>query len=384
MSCHIVQVVARLNIGGVAGQVLLAAERLTPPDFTCTVVCGRIGPNEGDMSYLAAQKGITPTLVPELGRALSPLRDPVALVKLWRLFRRIRPDIVHTHTAKAGFLGRLAARMAGVPAVVHTFHGHVFHGYFSPAQTRLFIALERLGARLSDRIVTLTPQLKDEIANAYRIAPAEKFAIIPLGLELAPFSQPPGPSGALRAELGLPRDVPLVGAVGRLVPVKALDLLLRAAARLQGVHVVLVGDGPCRPDLEAEAAALGIAERVHFTGWRRDLPAIYSDLHVLALPSRNEGMPVSIIEAQAARVPVVAAAVGGVPDLITPGETGLLFPSGDTVALSEAIRRLVQSPALAAYLAGNAHAAALARFDPARLANDLAALYRELMEAREA
>lgn len=383
----IVQIVARLNVGGVAVQVLLADEQFRARGHESIVVCGRVGPDEADMRYLADEKGSVPHIIPELGRALSPLRDLITLVKLWQLLRRERPDVVHTHTAKAGFVGRLAARMAGVPVVVHTFHGHVFRGYFGPTKTRLFIVLERFSARLSDRVITLTAGLKQELVE-YGIAPPDRFAVIPLGLELEALASTPGRSGVLRQALGLDDVTLLVGAVGRLVPVKHIDLLLDAAscidmqAMRNPLHIVLVGDGECRPALEAQARALGIAGRVHFVGWRdtRALPDIYSDLDALVMSSYNEGMPVSIIEAMAAGVPVVATAVGGVPDLITGGETGLLVPPDDAPALAAALTHLLTAPALAQRLADNARRDALARFSPARLADDLTGLYTTLLE----
>jgi glycosyltransferase involved in cell wall biosynthesis len=374
----IVQVIARLNIGGAAVQVILPSGLLGPPRFETMLVCGQVGPAEGDMGYLAEQKGVTPVVIPELGRELSPLRDSVTLLKLWRLLRRERPDVVHTHTAKAGFVGRVAARLAGVPVVVHTFHGHVFYGYFGPAKARLFIALERFCARLSNRLVAPGEDLKRELVG-YRIAPAEKIAVVPYGLDLQPLANAPRRTGALRRELGLSDDARLVGVVGRLVPVKNLRLLLGAGARLKGAHFAIVGDGECRPDLEARAAALGLRDRVHFLSWRRDLPAIYSDLDALAISSRNEGTPVSIIEAMAAGVPVVSTAVGGVPDLIEDGRTGLLVPPEDAPALADALDRLLRDQDFAHTLAETARPLALERFGVERLADDLAALYVELL-----
>lgn len=377
---RVMRVIARLNVGGPAVHVILLAERLGPPRFASTLVCGQIGPHEGDMSYLARARGVQPVVIPQLGRELSPLRDTITLWRLWRLMRAARPHVVHTHTAKAGFVGRVAARLAGVPAVVHTFHGHVFHGYFSPAKTRLFIALERFCARLSSRVLTVSERLKDELV-AYGIAPAEKISVVPLGLDLAPFAETPRGAGQLRRELGLSRDAPLVGIVGRLAPIKNHRLFLEAAAQIEpGAHVAIVGDGELRADLEAQAAALGLADRAHFLGWRRDLPAIYSDLDALVIASDNEGTPVSLIEAMAAGAPVVSTAVGGAPDLIDDGRTGLLVPPGDAPTLAAAINRLLHDPAGARSLAEAARPLALARFGIDRLAADLSALYADLLQ----
>ncbi|MBN1203279.1 MAG: glycosyltransferase [Anaerolineae bacterium] len=380
---RVMRIIARLNVGGPAIHVVLLTERLSPPDFESRLVCGHIGPHEGDMAYLADQRGITPVYIVELGRALSPVRDVITLVKLWRQMRRFRPDVVHTHTAKAGFVGRLAAWLAGVPVRVHTFHGHVFHGYFSPAKTRLFLLLERLTARLTDRLITISPALKDELAQTYRIAPADKFAVVPLGLELQPFADTPRHQGSFRARFNIPSDAPLVGIVGRIVPVKNHELFLAMAERVRravpNAHFVIVGDGERRAEIEAQVDALRLRDAVTFTGWQHDLKPVYSDLDTLVITSHNEGTPVSVIEALAAGVPVVSTAVGGVPDLLRGGEFGRLVLPNDADALAEAVIAALASPG---DQQRSIQAAILAEYDISRLAGDLAALYRDLLSAK--
>jgi len=380
---RVMRIIARLNIGGPAVHVVLLTDRLRPPDFESTLVCGQIGAHEGDMAYLVQERGITPVYVPELGRELSPLRDLLTLFKLWRLMRRLRPDVVHTHTAKAGFVGRIAAWLARVPVRVHTFHGHVLHGYFGPAKTRVFLWLERLSARLSDRLITISPALRDELAERYGVAPAAKFSVVPLGLELDGLAQSARHAGAFRAEYNLPEDAPLIGIVGRIVPIKNHTLFLAMAARVRrarpAAHFVIVGDGEGRAAVEDQVDALGLRDAVTFTGWQRDLAPIYSDLDVLVISSDNEGTPVSIIEALAAGVPVVSTAVGGVPDLLRQGEFGRLAPANDPDALAGAVLAALDDPA------GGQDAirqAVVAAYDAGRLARDLAALYRELLAAR--
>lgn len=379
---RVMRIIARLNVGGPALHVTLLTERLGPPEFESTLVCGRIGLGEGDMAYLAAERGIAPVMIPELGRELHPLRDVVTLLKLWRLMRRLKPDVVHTHTAKAGFVGRWAAWLARVPVRVHTFHGHVFHGYFSPARTRLFLALERLTARLTDRLITISPALRDELANVYRVAPAEKFAVIPLGLELAPFATAPRRQGTLRAAHLIPPGAPLIGIVGRIVPIKNHALFLRMAARVlqaqPDAYFVVVGDGEDRAAIEALADRLGLRKRVIFTGWVQDLVPVFSDLDLLVLSSDNEGTPTAIMQALAAGVPVVATAVGGVPDLLRGGAWGRLVPPGDADGLAEAVLSALRDSALDPAI----REAVLAEYDAARLADSLAALYRTLLAAK--
>ena len=381
---RVMRIIARLNVGGPALHVALLTERLAPPDFESLLVCGHVGAHEGDMAYLLDARGITPRYIPQLGRELSPWRDLVTLFKLWRLMRRWQPDVVHTHTAKAGFVGRVAAWLAGVPVRVHTFHGHVFRGYFGPLKTRLFLTLERLTARLSGRLITISPQLRDELAHTYRIAPPEKFAVIPLGMELRPYLETPRGGGHFRARYGIPPSAPLIGIVGRLVPIKNHALFLAMAARvrerLPEAHFVIVGDGELRAALEAQTAALGLADVVTFTGFLRDLRPVYSDLDVLVISSDNEGTPVSIIEALAAGVPVAATAVGGVPDLLRGGERGRLAPAGDVDALRAAVlaayreRAPVRQDALRHEIA--------AQYGAERLARDMAALYRQLLREK--
>lgn len=380
---RVMRIIARLNIGGPALQVILLADRMRPPDFTTTVVSGHVGPHEGDMSYLADACGVTPIYIPELGRELSPLRDLITLFKLWRLMRRLRPDVVHTHTAKAGFVGRLAAWLARVPVRVHTFHGHVFHSYFGPRKTAFFLALERLTARLTDRLITISPALKDELATVYRIAPAEKIAVVPLGLDLSTYLSTPRQQGEFRAQYGLPADAPLVGIVGRLVPIKNHALFLQAAQRVRRVlpdaRFAIIGDGELREALVAQAKALGLAEAVTFTGFLRNLCPAYSDLDLLVISSDNEGTPVSIIEALAAGVPVVATAVGGVPDLLDGGGFGALVPPGNADALATAIIATLQTPPDDAQKRRQQVAD---QFGIDRLVDDLSALYRDLVASK--
>ncbi|NDJ78480.1 MAG: glycosyltransferase family 4 protein [Chloroflexi bacterium] len=377
---RVLRIIARLNVGGPAIHVTLLTDGLRPPDFESTLVCGNIGPQEGDMAYLAEERGIQPVIIPELGRALSPLRDLVTLVKLWRLMRRQQPDIVHTHTAKAGFVGRVAAWLARVPVRVHTFHGHVLHGYFNPAKTRLFLALERLTARLSDRLITISPALADELATEYRVAPRDKFEVVPLGLELTPYAETPRHGGDFRARFNIPPEAKLVGSVGRIVPIKNHNLFLQMAQRVRDVfpnaHFVIVGDGESRAATEATVDALGLREAVTFTGFLRDLRSVYSDLDLLVISSDNEGTPTSVIQALAAGVPVVSTAVGGVPDLLRGGEYGRLAAPRNPAALAEAI-----IAALEDYHTDQAaiQAAMLAQYDAARLVNDMATLYRKLL-----
>lgn len=337
----ILHVMARLNIGGTTPYViqLIAAQREQGHDSH--LICGQVGPEEGDMGYVADQYGIQVTILPSLGREISMRRDLQTLWALWRIMRRQHPDVVHTHTAKAGFVGRVAAWLARVPVIVHTFHGHVFSGYFSPAKTRVYLWLERLCALLSQRIIALSVAQQQELSERYRVAPAAKFAIVPLGFDLAPFAADTPDEGTFRNQHGIPLDAPLIGIVGRLVPVKNHEMFLRAAMlalkQRPESHFVIVGDGEQRGALTAHAEALGLRSCVHFAGWITDLAPVYRALDVAVCSSLNEGLPVNLIEAMAAGVPVVATPVGGVPDLLDAGRLGRIVPLNDDAAMATAI-----------------------------------------------
>lgn len=376
---RILNIISRLNVGGPAVYVALLTEKLGPPDYESTLICGTIDAHEGDMSYYAEQHGVTPVVIPELGRSLHPVRDLLTLWKVYRLIQEVKPDVVHTHTAKAGFVGRLAARMAGVPVILHTFHGHVFHGYFGPMMNRVFITLEQLTARMSDTIITLTEGLRRELSEEYHIARKGKITVLPLGLDLDSFTQKPRHGGTFRATWKIPPDVPLIGIVGRLAVVKNHTLFLQAAVKvkqeLPNAYFMIVGDGETRAETEALVDTLGLRESVIFTGWQRDLPPIYSDLDVLVISSTSEGTPVSVIEAMAEGCPVVATEVGGVPDLLDHGKLGKLVRSGDVEALCGAIVQTIQSPPDMR----EAQALMIDRYGIDRLIKDLAGLYRGLL-----
>jgi len=390
---RITRVIARLNIGGPAVHIANLMAGLDPGRFESHLIFGQIGPGEGDMGYLepfvtARQKSLAPpTMIPELGRSLSPVRDLRTMAKLVPILRRQRPHIVETHTAKAGFVGRLAARLAGVPIVLHVFHGHVFYGYFGAVQTRTFIHIERILARLTDRVITISPTQCHDIAHVYHIAPPHKVLVVPLGLDLGPLvAARQNDDGRFRRVLGIPADAPLVGYVGRFTAVKNPSLLVdvahRVLQRAPQARFVLVGDGELRPDVERQIAELDLAGRVTLAGWQRDMPAVYAALDVLALTSLNEGTSVTAIEALAAGVPVVATAVGGMADVVADGQTGLLVPSGDVAAFAEAVAELLQAPERGRPLAQAGQRDVTARFGIERLVRDMESLYVTLLEEK--
>jgi glycosyltransferase involved in cell wall biosynthesis len=387
----VVRVITRLNIGGPSIQAASLSSALVPRGFTTTLVHGRLGPGEGDMSYLVAA-GVATVFVPTLGRAIQPLADLRALAALVGELRRRRPRIVHTHMAKAGLLGRVAAKIynltrgAAPPArVVHTYHGHVLEGYFNPLTTSLFIALERLMARGTDAIIAIAPAIRTELLDEYRIGRAEQYRVIPLGFDLAPFAAVDAAArGRARRELGIADAAPVVTTVGRLTAIKQhaklLDIARLVTARHASTVFLIVGDGELRGELEAQAARLGLGANVRFLGWRRDLATIYAASDVFALTSRNEGTPVALIEAMASGVPGVSTNVGGVPTVIANAGMGVLVALDDEQGFADAVSGLLERPVDAAAMGARGRAHVLHHFDSRRLTDDIERLYRELLD----
>lgn len=387
---RVVRVIDRLNVGGPAIHAVLVSAGMTQHRCATLLVHGEIDGSEGDMSYLLAQHAVTTLRLSCLSRAPRPLQDLRALWALYRLMRRHRPDVVHTHKSKAGALGRVAALLAGVPVRVHTYHGHVLSGYFHPLVARGIVLCERALALGTTRLLTVSERLRDELSQERGVAPQSRFRVVPLGLDLAPFRQAEQHRGGLRRELGLPTDTALIGVVGRMVPIKDHATFLAGFAALRAqpgappVHAVLVGAGERLAELQALASHLGIRDAVSFLGWRRDLPQIYADLDALALTSRNEGTPVAVIEALAAGVPVVATHVGGVADVLQGGARGLLIPPADPEALARGLRRLLCEESLRARARAPAQRDAVCiEYGIERLCRDLSHLYREELAAAE-
>ncbi|MCS6872660.1 MAG: glycosyltransferase [Anaerolineae bacterium] len=380
----IVHIISRLNIGGISPYVIPITALLRGAGYQSALIAGSLGRREGDMSYLADRVGVQPTYIPRLGRDISPLRDLATVVQLYRLLRREKPTIVHTHTAKAGFVGRLAAKLAGVPFIFHTYHGHVFHSYFGTLKTRFYITLERFGAALSTRIIAVSPNLRREIGQVYRIAPLRKVAMVIPGYDLSALREVKRPCGDFRARFGIPAEAPLIGIVGRLVPIKNHALFLSAMAQVAQevpqARFAIIGDGELRPALEAQAESLGIARSVIFTGWQDDLPAVYGALDCLVLCSKNEGLPSAVIEALVTGAPVVATAVGGVVDMLADGR-GTLVPSNDAQALTAATLNILRDLPAAQARAQTLRQDAFDLYHIVPSAQRLIAFYREFLDA---
>lgn len=370
---RVLRLITRLNIGGPARQALLLTRELAQR-YPTVLATGTPGHAEGEL----ADPQVAVTRV-ALQREISPLRDTRALLQTRGLLRAHRVRLLHTHMAKAGTVGRLAAvSVRPRPATVHTFHGHVLEGYFPPAVALAFVAAERALARATDVLVAVSCEVRDSLL-ALGVGRPGQYRVIPLGFDLSPHLAAERPSGQLRRAIGVGPDVPLVGVLGRLAPIKDHRTLLGAIARVPGAHLAVLGDGELRGELEGLARRLGIDDRTHFTGWWTDVPAALSDLDVVALSSRNEGTPVSLIEAHACARPAVATAVGGVASVVVDGVTGRLCPPGDPAALGTALASLLKDAELRRTmgLAGRAHVRD--RFSRERLVADIVALYDELL-----
>jgi glycosyltransferase involved in cell wall biosynthesis len=382
----VLRVIARLNMGGPALHVAYLTAGLRKRGYDTTLVAGTLARGEDSMAFVAAGLDVDVVRIDELGREISPLRDLLATVQLARLIRRERPQILHTHTAKAGTVGRVAALLAGrhrPPIVVHTFHGHVLRGYFGPLRSRFFRLLERWLASRTTALVAVSPQVRDDLV-ALRVAPPERFVVIRLGIEL---EQRVAAEQDGRAEsrhyLGIPDGRFAVGWIGRMTGVKRTDDVLVAFKRLrdEGVDAVLcmVGDGPDRNELERRAKELGVIRETLFVGYQEDVAPYYAAFDALVLPSGNEGTPVSVIEALAAGRPVVATRVGGVPDVVRDGEDGFLVEPGATDELAERLAELARDPRLRQRMGREGRSRVLPRYAVDRLVDDVDRLYRALL-----
>ena len=379
-------VIARLNVGGAALHVLQLAHEQARRGHDVVVVAGTLAGGEESMEYVAEELGVQLVKLPVLQRALSPRADTAAIVALRRLLRERRPDVLHTHTAKAGATGRLAALAAGGArprAVVHTYHGHVLSGYFSRRWERVFRWIERALAFTSGTLVAVSDEVRDDLVG-FGVAPASRFAVVPYGFDLPPWSEADDVSRrTIRAKLGVGDDTFVVGWAGRLTAIKRPLDLVRTLRGLvdQGVDavLVLVGDGEDRGAVEALAAELDVAERCRLVGFQKSIRPWYASFDALILTSANEGTPVVAIEALAAGRPVVATRAGGTGTVVRNGESGYLEAIGDTEALARRLARLAADPALRASMGEAGAEDARARFAVGRMADEIEAVYRRLL-----
>ena len=386
---RVLRVIARMNVGGPAHHVSILGGRLDRRGYETLLIAGRVGAGEASAQELAYRRGARLEVLSHLTPEIRPASDVRALLSLIRTIRRFRPDVVHTHTAKAGFLGRCAAVLAvrPRPVIVHTYHGHVLENYFGPRKAELYRRLEHAAARVSDLLVGVSQSTVDDLVRL-EIAPPARFRVVPVGLELDDFlalEPQPDPHAPLRRACGAgPGDVVAIF-VGRLASIKRLDVALEAvaAARAAGapLRLVVVGDGELRADHQKHAVALGLEDHVHFAGFRDDMPDVVAAADLALLTSDNEGTPVALIEAAAGARPAVATDVGGVASVVPDG-TGRRCPPGDAAALGAALTELAGDAELRRSCGRAARAHVAERFSADRLVDDIDALYASLLQAR--
>lgn len=385
----VLRIIARLNIGGPARHVVILTEGLDKNRYDSVLVYGDVAEGEGDMSGLAKASGIRCIFMPEMSRSINPIGDIRAFFRIFSIIRKEKPQIVHTHTAKAGTIGRLAAIAAGVPVTVHTFHGHVFHGYFNRALTGYFLMVERMLAKFTDRIIAISDSQKDELLSRYKIGDERKYSRVDIGLDLEAFFDSDKKRGGLRRRFGLKDDDMLVGIVGRLVPVKNHRMFIKAAAGLKNrispglfnkVKFIVVGDGTEKKDLAEYARSLGIENNILFTGWLDDMAEVYADLDIVALTSNNEGTPVSLIEAMASAKPVISTDVGGVMDVV--GDAGILVKPGDDEAYAVCLAELVASDAARRGLGSKGRDRVKSRYSKENLIREMDSLYEKMLSEK--
>ena len=403
----VVRIIARLNVGGPAKHVVWLTSGLQEAGYRSLLVAGTVPEGEEDMSYFADSANVKPLYIHEMSREIS-LKDAITTWKLFRLLRRERPDIVHTHTAKAGTVGRVAGLfyrwltpgvLVGRPRrckFVHTYHGHVFHSYYGRLRTSVFLTIERVLARaVTDRLVVVSEQQRAEINETFRVGRAEQFKVVRLGLDLGVFSGFSTRRAKFRNDVGIDDQTTLVGIVGRLTEIKNHELFLRVAARTkrENVRFVIIGDGSLREGLEQQARELGIEEQVIFAGGRKDPEYFYPALDICALTSRNEGTPLTLIEAMANARPVIATTVGGVVDLLgnvvedngrySICERGIGVRPGDADAFAAGLERLIKDKALQAQLGRRGFDFVDRNYRKERLLDDINELYRELLNREQ-
>lgn len=356
----VLNVITKLAVGGAQETALAYCAGLDPARWETVLVAGPERSPEGDLFDEAAAQGVRVVTVGRLRRAVRPVADVRAVADLVRLFRRERPDIVHTHSSKAGLLGRLAARIAGVPVVVHTVHGWSFHDGMSRVGRTVAVGLERVAARWTWPMVVVT-EVDAEIGLAAGIGQPAQYALVRSAVDVGRLRLGGAAAGGRRAArlaLGIPEGVPVVGTVTRLCRQKDPETLLRAARLLAELRpdarLVIVGDGPLRSEVERRVDELGLAAQVTLLGRRSDVDRLLPAFDAFVLSSAWEGLPRVVVEAMAAGVPVVSTDVGGIAEAVEDGVSGLLVPSGDGVALANALLRVLADPALAARLRAEA------------------------------
>ena len=392
----VLRIINRLNLGGPTYNAANLTKYLDG-EFETLLVAGMTDDTEESSEFILKKLDLHPVYIKEMYRELNSFRDYKAYFRLRKIIRDFKPDIVHTHAAKAGAVGRLAAHHEGVPIIVHTFHGHVFHSYFGALKTRIFLEIERYLGRRTHAIVTLSEIQKNELAHQFKVAPHHKFEIIPLGFDLSRFTENKEEKRkAFRARYNVADDEILISIVGRLVPVKNHTMFLKAIKTVsekttKKIRVFIIGDGEERQNIEKLATDLGLnfnnadlTEKniLTFTSWIKDIDVSNAGSDIIALTSYNEGTPVSLIEAQASGRPIVSTRVGGIANIVIEGETALLCPSDDVDTFTTHLLTLIENDDLRRKMSDRGTSHVMEGFSHLRLARDMGELYKRLLNQK--
>jgi glycosyltransferase involved in cell wall biosynthesis len=394
---RILRITNRFNLGGPTYNVTYLTRYLAP-EFETMLVGGQKEESEASSDFILEQNGIKPIIIPEMKRSINPMNDIAAYKHIKKLIKDFKPHIVHTHAAKAGALGRMAAFSCNVPITVHTFHGHVFHSYFGNIQTTVYKNIERYLAKRTTALVTLSEKQKHELSEIHHIAPAEKFHIVPLGFDLERFwTNVPEKRKSFRDKYKIADNEIAIGIIGRLVPVKNHKLFLDAfklakAKSSNKLKAIIVGDGEMREELITYCKAIGLtytygdtidaSANVVFTSWIKEADVATAGVDIIALSSLNEGTPVSLIEAQAAGKPIVSTQTGGIENVVLPGITALLSPVDDTLKFAKNVIKLADNESLIAEISQKGKDFVMQRFHYTALALNMRHLYEELLERK--
>ncbi len=382
---RVLRIINRFNVGGPVYNVTYLTKYL-PESYETLLIGGCATQSEQDASYILNDHGIQAKVLPSMSRSVRFFNDLKTFFILIKLIRTFKPDIVHTHASKAGVLGRIAAKTMGVRVIVHTYHGHVFHGYFNPTITKSILFIERILGKISTKIITISTAQQQDIVTKYRIVPSEKAVVIPLGFDLSRFEKSAINRTTLRKQMNLTASKTAVAIVGRIAPIKNHRLFIDAAAATYKNYpeefvFFVVGDGELRNELHEYISTTypWLCSSVIFTSWIADMTLFYPAMDVVCLTSINEGTPVSLIEAQASGIPVISTNVGGVKDVINPNESGIILNEHSAEELSKRLIELHLNSELRRKMSQNARNFVKERYTYHRLVADVDGLYKTLL-----
>lgn len=390
----VLRIINRLNLGGPTYNASYLSKYIDSR-YETLLLAGMKDDSEASSEFIATSMGLKPVYIPDMHRSINPFRDRKAFGLIKQIIKEFKPDIVHTHAAKAGALGRLAAHQCGVPVIVHTFHGHVFHSYFNPLKTRAFLEVERYLAKRSTRIIAISNLQKEELCNTFKVCNPSKVEVIPLGFDLSRFQENKDEKRAeFRKQYNIQDDEIAIGIVGRLVPIKNHKLFLQGIKALtertsKKIRALIIGDGESKELIESQAREMGLDYAVDdfekqdntvvFTSWIKDVDVAYAGLDIVALTSLNEGTPVSLIEAQAANKPVVSTAVGGIKDVVMEGESALLCDNDNAEQFANQLLAMVEKDEMRSSMGMHAFDFINERYNYSRLVKDVEGLYDRLL-----